>query len=83
MPNMKKELNEKRKNIDLLMKTLINYFGDVLITGSVFIDEETLFKELKSELDSARDIAFKEFNNDIFTSSREEIEFFSNEKKSI
>ena len=76
MPNMKKELNEKRKNIDLLMKTLINYFGDVLITGSVFIDEETLFKELKSELDSARDIAFKEFNNDIFTSSREEIEFF-------
>jgi uncharacterized membrane protein YgaE (UPF0421/DUF939 family) len=58
------------------MKTLFNYFGDVLITGSVFVDEETLFKELKKELDTARDIAFKEYNNDIFSSSREEVEFF-------
>ena len=35
MPDMKKELREKKKNIDTLMKTLFNYFGDVLITGSV------------------------------------------------
>ncbi len=76
MPDMRKDLREKRKNIDSLMKTLINYFGDVLITGSVFVDEETLFKELKKELDMARDIAFKEYNNDIFSSSREEVEFF-------
>ena len=76
MPDMKKELREKKKNIDTLMKTLFNYFGDVLITGSVFVDEETLFKELKKELDTARDIAFKEYNNDIFSSSREEVEFF-------
>lgn len=76
MPDMKQELKEKKKNIDMLMKTLINYFGDVLITGSVFIDEEMLFKELKKELDIARDLAFKEYNNDIFFNSREEIELF-------
>ena len=27
-------------------------------------------------MDTARDIAFKEYNNDIFSSSREEVEFF-------
>ncbi len=75
MPNMSRELKEKRKNIDILMKTLINYFGDVLVTGSVFIDEETLFKELKKELDKAREIAYKEYNNDLFDSSRKDIEF--------
>jgi len=47
-----------------------------LVLNSVFVDEETLFKELKKELDTARDIAFKEYNNDIFSSSREEVEFF-------
>lgn len=75
MPNMSKELKERRKNIDILMKTLINYFGDVLITGSVFVDEETLFKELKKELDEAREIAYQEYNNDLFDSSRRDMEF--------
>lgn len=75
MPNMSKELKERRKNIDILMKTLINYFGDVLITGSVFVDEETLFKELKKELDGAREIAYQEYNNDLFDSSRRDMEF--------
>lgn len=75
MPNMSKKLKEKRKNIDILMKTLINYFGDVLVTGSVFVDEETLFKELKKELDEAREIAYQEYNNDLFDSSRKDIEF--------
>lgn len=75
MPNMSKELKEKRKSIDILMKTLINYFGDVLITGSVFVDEETLFKELKKELDEAREIAYQEYNNDLFDSSRRDMEF--------
>lgn len=76
MPDMRKELSEKKKNIDSLMKTIMNYFGEVLITGSVFADEEKVFTELKKELDSARDIAYKEYNNDIFSSSREEVEFF-------
>lgn len=75
MPNMSKELKERRKNVDILMKTLINYFGDVLITGSVFVDEETLFKELKKELDEAREIAYQEYNNDLFDSSRRDMEF--------
>lgn len=75
MPNMGKELEIKRKNIDILMKTLINYFGDVLITGSVFIDEDKIFKELKKELDEAREIAFQEYNNDLFDSSRQNIDF--------
>lgn len=75
MPNMSKELKERRKSIDILMKTLINYFGDVLITGSVFVDEETLFKELKKELDEAREIAYQEYNNDLFDSSRRDMEF--------
>ena len=75
MPNQNKELQEKRKNINNLMKTLINYFGDVLITGSVFVDEEKVFQELHKELNEAREIAYNEYNNDLFDSSRRDIEF--------
>ncbi|WP_294703421.1 aromatic acid exporter family protein [uncultured Fusobacterium sp.] len=75
MPNMGKELEQKRKSVDILMKTLLNYFGDVLITGSVFVDEETLFKELKKELDDMKEIVYKEYNNDLFDSSRKDIDF--------
>lgn len=75
MPNTSRELKEKRKNIDTLMKTILNYFGDVLVTGSVFVDEELLFKELKKELDEGREIAYREYNNDLFDSSKRDIEF--------
>lgn len=80
MPDVKKELEKKRENINILMKTLINYFGDVLITGSVFTDEETLFQELEKELELAKDLAYKEYNNELFSSSQEYIEFFQLKK---
>lgn len=75
MPNVRQELAEKIENINRSMKVVVNYFGDVLVTGSVFVDEEVLFKELKKELDEAREIAFQEYNNDLFDSSRQHIEF--------
>lgn len=76
MPDRKKELENKKESINTLMKILLNYFGDVLITGSVFIDEELIFKKLKSELDIANELAFKEYNNELFSSSKEYISFF-------
>lgn len=76
MPDMRKDIRESKFRVDSLMKTLINYFGDVLVTGAVFIDEEELFENLKIELDRGRDMVYKDYNNSLIAGSRYGIELF-------
>ncbi len=77
MPDKSKKVIDVKNNIDLMMKKILNYMGEELITGSIFIDEEKIFKELKKDLDIARDLAFYEYNNSLFYSSRYMIELFN------
>ncbi|WP_300359218.1 aromatic acid exporter family protein [Fusobacterium sp.] len=76
MPDISKDLEKAHEDINNLMRTIFNYMGEDLITGSVFIDEDLTFKELKKQLNLARDLAFKDYNNSFFYGSRYWIELF-------
>lgn len=77
MPDVTKKLENSHQEVNNLMKKILNYMGEGLLTGAVFIDEEQTFKDLKSALNVARDLAFKDYNNALFYASRYQIELFN------
>lgn len=77
MPNEKKDILKVRNKIDTDMKRILNYFGEVLVTGSVFIYEDLIFKDLKKNIELYRELAFREYNNDLFDDSKYEIDLVS------
>lgn len=77
MPDVTKRLENSHEEINKLMKKILNYMGEGLLTGAVFIDEEQTFKNLKSALNTARDLAFNDYNNALFYGSRYHIELFN------
>ena len=81
MPYVKEDIVKVQMEIDEGMKRIFNYFGEVLITGAIFIDEETVFNKLKGNVDLYRNLAFKEYNNDLFNPSTYELDM-ANMKRS-
>lgn len=81
MPDVTKNLENTHKEVNKLMKKILNYMGEGLITGAVFIDEEQAFKELEKALELGRDLAFKDYNNALFYGSRYYIELFNMKKE--
>lgn len=77
MPDVTKKIKYTQENVDNLMKKILSYMSDELITGAIFIDEDKIFKELRKELDTGRDLAYKDYNNALFYGSRYEIEVFN------
>ncbi|WP_279117822.1 aromatic acid exporter family protein [Fusobacterium varium] len=77
MPDVTKKIKYTQENVDNLMKKILSYMSDELITGAIFIDEDKIFKELRKELDIGRDLAYKDYNNALFYGSRYEIEVFN------
>lgn len=77
MPDVTKKIKYTQENVDNLMKKILSYMSDELITGAIFIDEDKIFKELRKELDIGRDLAYKDYNNALFYASRYEIEVFN------
>ena len=77
MPDVTKKIKYAQENVDNLMKKILSYMSDELITGAIFIDEDKIFKELRKELDIGRDLAYKDYNNALFYGSRYEIEVFN------
>ena len=77
MPDVTQKLENTHQEVNRLMKKLLNYMGDELITGAIFIDEDETFKELKRQLNIGRDLAFKDYNNAFFYASRYQIELFN------
>ncbi len=77
MPDVTKKIKYTQENVDNLMKKILSYMSDELITGAIFIDEDKIFKELRKELDVGRDLAYKDYNNALFYGSRYEIEVFN------
>ena len=77
MPDVTENLNKSHAEVNRLMKKIFNYMGEDLLTGSVFVDEDKTFKELKKQLVIGRDLAFKDYNNSFFYGSRYWIELFS------
>lgn len=77
MPDVTKRLENSHEEINKLMKKILNYMGEGLLTGAVFIGEEQTFKNLKSALNTARDLAFNDYNNALFYGSRYHIELFN------
>ena len=63
MPDVTKKIKYTQENVDNLMKKILSYMSDELITGAIFIDEDKIFKELRKELDIGRDLAYKDYNN--------------------
>ena len=59
------------------MRIIISYFGEVMVTGTVFVDEEKKFRELKESINHFSDLAFKEYNNDLVNASRYRIDLAS------
>ena len=77
MPEVKEDIEKVKKDIDDGMRRIISYFGEVMVTGTVFIDEEKQFNELKKNINLFSDLAFKEYNNDLVNSSRYQIDLAS------
>ena len=77
MPDVTKKIKYTQENVDNLMKKILSYMSDELITGAIFIDEDKIFKELRKELDIGSDLAYKDYNNALFYGSRYEIEVFN------
>lgn len=80
MPDVTKKIKYTQENVDNLMKKILSYMSDELITGAIFIDEDKIFKELRKELDIGRDLAYKDYNNALFYGSRYEIEVFNTKR---
>ncbi len=77
MPDVTKKLENSHQEVNRLMKKLLCYMSEGLISGAVFIDEEQTFIHLKKELNLGRDLAFKDYNNALFYASRYQIELFN------
>ena len=77
MPKEKDEINNVLIKINEHMKAIINYMADDLISGSVNIEEDKVFKNLKKELNYGKELAFKEFNNELLSSSTYHMDLFS------
>ena len=77
MPEVKEDIEKVKKDIDDGMRIIISYFGEVMVTGTVFVDEEKKFRELKESINHFSDLAFKEYNNDLVNASRYRIDLAS------
>ena len=77
MPNFSKDMQESHQKINQLMKDILHFMGDELVTGAIAINEDKTFKKLKKEIYKARDFAFKDYNNSLFYASRYNIELFN------
>lgn len=77
MPDVTKKIKYTQENVDNLMKKILSYMSDELITGAIFVDEDKVFKDLRKELDRGRDLAYNDYNNALFYGSRYEIEVFN------
>lgn len=77
MPNVSKELKESHQKINNLMKDILNFMSEELLSGAITIKEDKTFKTLKKEIYKARDYAFIDYNNALFYASRYRIELFN------
>lgn len=74
MPNERKKIIKKRNFIDKEMARLLNYFADIILTGTVSINEKIIFKKLKSDIAEYRELALREFNNTLLDECKFELE---------
>lgn len=81
MPEVKEDILKTKRAIDDGMRRIISYFADVMVTGAIFVDEEKIFTDLRKNLDTYRELAFNEYNNDLINPSRYKIDL-ANMKKS-
>lgn len=76
MPDTNKELRKLSKEMSITIQNILLGMGEALRCNCVSIDEKKLINKLKEQGNRARALAITDYNNAVFSSSSESIDYF-------